>query len=110
MTTIKNQENSIACKRQSGGNALEFGSYNNTVNKTEYQPETHSSHFPSSSCTPTVIDDDDAYFRKRDLTFKEVITTIGEKENLQPQQWIAFCIITRSFLSMYVEKKTIRFY
>lgn len=39
------------------------------------------------------------------MASEDVIKSIGEKEHLQLQQWIAFCIIARLFINTYVKKE-----
>ena len=97
------QETLVARKHQSATHALEIELSIGTTSTTESSSKKCLPQIFPSCCSSTTIDDN-AYLHNKTTSF--VINQIGEKENLQGQQWITFHIIARSFLTTYIEKKS----
>ena len=104
--SVKIQENIIARRRQTG-DVLQHLQQNSVIEKTECYEDVASTtnrFLNVENCRPTTVNND-IVFNNSSISSEDVINDIGEKQNLQSQQWIAFRIIARSFITTYVEKK-----
>ena len=103
MKSMKDQEKKIAETRQNGNASIDSSFINfNDIKNTEYQSD--SFYLPSISSS-THCESKTDVTNPKTLTADNIITKIGEKYNLQSQQWIAFRIITNSFLQNHILKE-----
>ena len=105
-SSIKNQERSIALiwQNTSSSNITSKTEVKDTVLEDRNSTINSFSAFTTTNCRSTSISTPLSH--NQVLTAEKIINIVGEQHHLEKQQWIAFCIITRSFLENHLNRLT----
>lgn len=106
MTSVKNQERIITQLQQNSSSTHLQPHSKVDINETEGSDSFF--NFPSiilpDNCRAALVEGSIHPVENKTSSAEELINKIGEDHHLQPEQWIAFCIISRHFLENHITR------